>query len=66
MNVPMREKYVDEAVGIWVIFGENRDGTVDVADQQKDIFQSLPRDKAQKIVNLQQEFRDKLYEVLCR
>ena len=62
----MREKYVDEAVGIWIIFGEHRDGTVDVADQQKDVFTSLPRDKAEKLVELQEEFRQKLYAELCR
>jgi hypothetical protein len=65
MNIPMLEKYVDEAVGVWIIFGEGADDMVDVADQTRDVFAGLPRDVAEKVVELQSEFRDKLYALLC-
>ena len=66
MSTPMRQKYVDEAVGIYIIFDESLDGTaVDVADQQRDVFQGLPRDVAEKVVEAQEEFREKLYALLC-
>jgi hypothetical protein len=65
MHVPMREKYVDEAAGVWIIFGEHRDGTVDVSDQRRDVFEGLPRDAAEKVVAAQDEFRAKLYAILC-
>lgn len=66
MNVPMREKYVDERTGIWFIFGESRDKSrADVVDQDRDLFDNLPRDVAEQICAAQAEFRAKLYEILC-
>lgn len=65
MNVPMRQKYVDETVGVWIIFGEHMDGTVDVSDQRRDVFEGLPRDVAEKVCAAHDEFREKLYAILC-
>lgn len=64
MKIPMREKYVDEAVGIFTIFGV-RVGAVDVSDGARDVFYGLPRDVAEQVVAAQEEFRDKLYKLLC-
>jgi hypothetical protein len=62
----MLEKYVDEAVGIWMIWGTSLDGKYhDVADQNKDLFTCLPVAEANAVVQLQQEFREKLYKILC-
>lgn len=70
MNVPMREKYVDEAVGIFIIFGVRLGGGVDVCShggaETRDIFINLPREKAEEVCKLQQEFREKLYATLCK
>lgn len=66
MKVPMREKYVDERVGIWFIFGTNPDtGEADVSDQNKDIFESLPEVVAVRVVEAQEKFREELYSILC-
>lgn len=64
-KLPMREKYVDEAVGIFMVFGVHSDGTVDVSDTQRDVFTRLPEDAAEKVVAVQAEFRAKLYKILC-
>ncbi len=61
----MRQKYVDEAVGVYIMFGTHPGGTVDVADQSRDVFTGLPADVAAKVVDLQAEFRDGLYKLLC-
>lgn len=60
----MREKYVGEKVGVWIIFGEYPDGDVDVSDQNRDVFVKVPRPVAEKVIALHDEFRQKLYEVL--
>jgi len=66
LNIPIREKYVDEAVGVWFIFGENRaTGTADISDGDGDVFCLLPKSVAEAAVQLQEEFREKLYRLLC-
>lgn len=66
MNIPMREKYVDEAVGIWFIFGEHPGGSlVDISDGTNDVFRSLPRAPAVKLCEVQERFRQELYSILC-
>lgn len=65
MKLPMREKYVDEAVGVFMIFGVRADGSVDVNDGYCDIFEGLPHEAAQRVVAAQEEFRIKLYDILC-
>lgn len=61
---PMKEKYIDEAVGHYTVFGTRTTGGVDVNDGNRDVFIGLPLEKAEKIVQAQAEFRAKLYEIL--
>jgi len=61
----MREKYVDEKIGIYMIFGARPDGTVDVANQYGDVLEGLPRDVAEKIVEAHDIFRHTVYDLLC-
>lgn len=60
----MREKYIDEKVGVWFIFGEHPDGGVDITDGDKDIFTGIDYETAEKLCDLQDEFRNKLYSLL--
>lgn len=64
MNYPMREKYIDEKVGVWFIFGTHPDGTVDINDGQKDIFEKLPKDVAEKLCDWQASFRIRVYQLI--
>ena len=66
MKLPMREKYVDEAVGVWFVFGSRPDGTVDVSDGNRDVFSGIPADAAADLTKIQREFRERLYARLCR
>jgi len=61
----MKQKYVDEKVGIWFVFGQYYGGCVDVADGQRDVFEHIPKEAAEAIVEIQKEFREKLYKILC-
>lgn len=65
MYVPMKEKYVEERVGCWMIFGEYENGNVDVSNGHGDIFCNLPRDAAEKIIELQNKFYQELVKILC-
>ncbi len=62
---PCREKYVDETVGVWFVFGEHMDGTVDVSDGTRDVATKVPRDLADKLIALQAEFRERIYALVC-
>jgi hypothetical protein len=62
----MREKYVDEAVGIYRGWGTHLDGSVDVSGGQCTVFVGLPRDVAEKVIAAHDEFREKLYTLLCK
>ncbi len=66
MQLPCREKYVDEAVGIYSVFGTHPNGTVDVADGQRDVFVSLPPEVAAQVIEAHDTFRHRLYELLCK
>ena len=66
MHTPMREKYLDEAIGHYFIFGTYEDGTVDVSDGQKDVLIRLDPTKAQEVCDAHAEFRAKLYNILCK
>jgi hypothetical protein len=66
MKLPMREKYVDERVGVWIVFGWHFDGSVDVSSKGQDLFTQIPLDVADRLCELQEEFREKLYALLCR
>lgn len=65
MKLPMREKYVDEATGIWIVFGTHPDGTVDINDGNRDLFTGLLPEIAEELCYRQQKFRSELYELLC-
>lgn len=66
MNIPIaKEKYIDERVGIWCIFGESQcHSRVDISDGQRDIFTDIPRVYGEQLIALQEEFRQKLYKLL--
>lgn len=59
----MREKYIDEAVGIFCIFGICPDDKVDVSDGSKDIFICLDKSTAEKVCEAQRRFREELYKI---
>lgn len=70
MNLPMREKYVDEAVGIWLVLDSVQVGKTYITSVglplDRDIFPTpIPKDRAEKVVILQEEFRQNLYKLLC-
>lgn len=66
MNIPMREKYVDEAVGNYIVFGWRPDGTVDVSNGFGcDVFTGLPPTVAEQVVQAHDAFRERLYQILC-
>ena len=65
MNIPMRQKYVDEAVGIFHVFGVYFDKTVDVNDGNRDVFEGLPVEIANRVVDAQAAYRQELYSILC-
>jgi len=61
----MKEKHIDEKVGMYFIFGQlPKDGTVVIHDGDRDVFWGLPEDLAEEIVDAQQRFREELYEIL--
>jgi hypothetical protein len=65
VSVKMRQKYIDEAVGgVWFIFGEHEDGSVDISNGTNDVFTKLSLDQALKLVEIRDEFLEKLYQVL--
>lgn len=67
VKLPMREKYVDEAVGIWIIFGvDPAAGNADVNNGTNDVFCGLPYAVAEKACDAQRRFREELYSLLCK
>ena len=61
----MREKYIDEKVGgIWFIFGEHKDGKVDLANSDGDIFTHLTKEQADKIIEARVKFLKSLYSII--
>lgn len=66
MKLPMREKYLDEMTGgAWFIFGQHSDGSVDIVDLNRGIIEFLPRDIAEQVCELQNEFYKRLAVLLC-
>lgn len=57
----MKQKYIDELVGVWFIFGEHADGCVDISDGTRDVFEHIPRDHAERLCVIQADFRERLY-----
>ena len=66
MELPMREKYVDERVGVWMVFGTHPDGRVDVCNADRDLFEHMDPKVAEKLVEAQERFRKELYKLLCQ
>ena len=59
--------YEMDRVKSWVIFGESRDGTLaDVCDADHTIFVNLPREIANQVVELHDEFMSKLKRLLTK
>ena len=65
MLYPIREKYVEEIVGDWFIFGIHPDGTVDISDGDRDVFTNLTPAKADYLVRLQNQFLEAIKFALC-
>jgi hypothetical protein len=60
-----RDKYVDEAVGgILFIFGEYEDGTVDINNSGGEVFERVPKDIAEKVVEANRAYMERLYSLL--
>jgi len=61
----MREKYVDEKIGIWFKFGQNADNTkVDVVSSTSgDLFTAISKEDADKLVAIQEAFRLEVYKI---
>lgn len=65
-TLPMSEKELDRIVPYWFIFGIHpEDGTVDIAKNSEDVFTELPPDIANQVVAARDEFKEKLYHLLC-
>jgi hypothetical protein len=62
----VREKYIDEKVGVYYIFGSSspQPNLVDICDGARDIFLNVPKEAAEKIVAAQEKFRKELYTIL--
>lgn len=64
MKYPMREKYLDEIVPAWLIFGTHSEGTVDISDTNRDVFTDMPPEFAAQVVELRDEFKLKLLNLI--
>jgi hypothetical protein len=62
----MKEKYIDEQVGCWFIFGEYPDNTVDINNSIGTVLSQIPKGIAEEIVEAQHQFREKLYHLLSK
>ena len=56
----MREKYVEERFPRYMIFGEHKDGCVDVATPNGDVVTHVSREDAQRIIQERDEVIDML------
>lgn len=65
-SLPMRDKYVDQFAKHLFIFGEQPDGTVDVNDGTDDVLAGVPKEIAEAVVAANQDYREKLYAILCK
>ena len=57
----MREKYVEESYPRWFVFGEYKDGYVDVSDPVQDIAVHVSRHDAERMI----AERNKAINALC-
>lgn len=65
MLYPMREKYVEEIVGDWFIFGTHPDGTVDISDGNRDVFTNVTVPTANLLCMFQNRFLNEVKSLLC-
>lgn len=65
MNKPIKEKYLDEYFGgPYYIFGSHPNGEVDVESSRHGTIITLPKEDAEKVVELHKEFMTKIYNLL--
>lgn len=61
----MREKYIDEITGgNWIVFGTHADGTVDVAEANRDVFTSVTPETAERLIAARDRFLKEIYFIL--
>ena len=60
----MRHKYIDENFPTWFIFGEYKDGRVDVNDGDRDIVTKISREEAEKLIKIRDDLQEVLYILL--
>lgn len=59
----MKEKYIDEKIGFYHIFGEAPSG-VDISDGKRVVFSLIPREKADAICRAQHKFLEAVYKIM--
>jgi hypothetical protein len=61
----VKQKYIDERTGVWFIFGEHADGSVDISDGDNDVFEHIARELAENLCAEQAKFREALYALVA-
>ena len=64
-SYPMRQKYLDEALGRLFVFGVDVHGNVDISNGQTDVLTAVPPDSARRICDAHAEFMKVVYEELA-
>jgi hypothetical protein len=54
----MKEKYIEERIPRWLIFGIHPNGNVDVSDGEGDVLQNISRELADEVVAARNRFVD--------
>lgn len=67
-KLPMSSKSLDKIVRPWFLFGVNVHDTnlVDISNGIEDLFTSLPREIAVKVIEARDKFIDQLEDLLCK
>lgn len=55
---------VDEKIGVWFVYGRYSSGKVDISNGVNDIFTHIPQDVANELCKMQEEFRNRVYNVI--
>lgn len=67
-RVPYKPKYITSETLVfnyWFKFGTFDDGTVGISDGTDDIFDRVPEDIADKIIEARKQFCDTIEEYVC-
>lgn len=67
-NCPWKEKYLTEETTLlnhWMIFGVHPDGSVDIADNDQDIFTHVPPETAERIISVRNAFCQFIEDEFC-